>query len=104
MELLYLLFLSGNNTVIVRNEKEYEDLRNVMKLLGKGKEFDTFGDYNYCKHLFQINGRTEDYMIFEHQQYKGFTFGYDIQSSKDWYGLEPIEASDLVNEYRKVVS
>ena len=98
MELKYLEFLSGNNTVIVRNEREFYGLKNLMKKLGKEKEFNIFGDYEKCKHLFEINGRHEDYMIFEHQMYKGFTFGYTIQSSEDWYGAKPIEASELLKE------
>lgn len=98
MELKYLEFLSGNNTVIVRNEEEFYGLKNLMKKIGKEKEFNIFGDYEKCKHLFEINGRHEDYMIFEHQMYKGFTFGYTIQSSEDWYGVKPIEASELLKE------
>lgn len=102
MELKYLRFLSGNNSVIVRNEREFYALKHIMSVLGKGKEFDTFGDYSKCKHLFEINERNEDYMIFEHQMFKGFSFGYTIQSSEDWYGEKPIELKDLEEEFVRI--
>ena len=99
MELKYLTFLSGGNTTIVRNEEQFNNLKRIIEKLGKGKEFSIFGDYKQCKHLFEINGRLEDYMIFEYQPYKGFTFGYDIQSSTDWYGDKPIESTELIEEF-----
>lgn len=101
-ELWYLVFLSGDNTIIVRNEREFYALKHIMGVLGKGKEFDIFGDYSKCKHLFEINGRHEDYMIFEHQMYKGFSFGYTIQSSEDWYGAKPIEMEKLEEEFTNI--
>lgn len=74
-----VIFLSGNNTVIITNPREalvlQQKLANIGLLLRdfyKGKPIAV--EYN--------NG-------------KGFTFYNDIQQSIDWYGEEPIKLEEL---------
>lgn len=88
-------FLATNNTIIINNETEFNKFKRFLKkinMLGilKGKE-----DYNEWVSLAKINLCYTGYIIFEYQNSKGLTFGYSIESSTNWYGVEPINVKDL---------
>lgn len=88
-------FLSKSNTLLISNEKEFNQFKKFLQHLGmlsilkKDTEF-----YNW-QHLAGINGKPTSYIIFEYDNYKGLTFGYTIDESKRWHEKEPLTIKDL---------
>lgn len=91
----WIEFLSKNNTLLINNEKEFNQFKkflqhlDMLSILGKNTEY-----YNW-QYLAGINCKPTNYIIFEYDNYKGLTFGYTVQKSKDWYDKEPLTIKDL---------
>lgn len=91
----FVEFLSTNNTIIINNEEDFKKFKKFLKKLNmlgilKGNE-----DYYYWLSLTKINNCSYGYIIFEYNNNKGLTFGYSIDSSINWYGVEPINVNEL---------
>lgn len=91
----WIEFLSGNNTLLINNEIEFNQFKRFLEqkgminILRKDTEF-----YNW-QHLAGINGKPTNYIIFEYDNYKGLTFGYTIEESKNWYEKDPLTIKDF---------
>ena len=80
------------------------DYLNAAELYFKDEEslkilndYRTFSDW---QHLSEINNKNPNYIVFEFQITKGLTFGYTKESSKDWFGVEPLNVKDLESFYK----
>ena len=96
----WLDFFGGINSIIVKDKKEFNEFYNFMSDLGLQDFFHNKTTFEEWQHLAIINGRVSDYIIFEYQPEKGMTFGYSIESSKDWYGTEPLDVSVFDSFYK----
>lgn len=99
-DIKWLDFFGGINTIIVNNEIEFNkfyDFMNDLGLQGLFHNTTTFGEW---QHLSIINGKDPNCIIFEYQPGKGMTFGYTKESSKEWYGEEPLNINDLDSFYK----
>ena len=87
-------FVEGVNTIIVRSEKEFEKLKEVLRPCGVSLVY----PYEKWKELARINRHENpNILIFENQPYRGVTFYKRIKDSVDWYGVKPYEASSLIS-------
>lgn len=89
----WLDFFAGGNTIMVRNEQEFNKFRDFIEDLGIRSFFKkdrTFADWQY---LSIINNHDPNCIIFEYQPFKGMTFGYTVEESKEWYGQEPFNVN-----------
>lgn len=91
----WLDFISGNNTLLIENEKDFNKFKDFLEYLNLGKELKNYNTYKEWEHLAKINNHDYGYIIFEYQPYKGLTFGYNKESSKDWYGADPLTIKDI---------
>ena len=85
-------FLSNQNTVIIKNEEEFEQFTKRMNTVGL--------DPRILKPGMEL---TNNELLVEYNNNKGFTFwNYNkllsdaIQESYDWYGIEPLELKDIL--------
>lgn len=101
-ETKWLEFISGINTIMITNEEEFNKFRDFLTILGLDellKNENTFSDW---QHLSEINGKDPNCIIFEFQLHKGMTFGYTKESSKNWYGKEPLTVEVIDNFFKKL--
>lgn len=96
----WLDFIAGINTIIVSNEDEFNKFRKFLDDLGIGKLLKNYRTFSAWKHLAIINNKNPNYLIFEFQITKGLTFGYTKESSKDWFGVQPLTVKDLESYYK----
>ncbi len=94
-DIKWLDFFGGVNTIIIRNKLEFNKFYNFMSNLGLQGLFHNDKTFESWQHLAEINGYVSDYIIFEYQPCKGMTFGYSIETSKDWYDKEPLTVDVL---------
>lgn len=91
-------FIDGENTIVIRNKKEFAMLEQILKPLGISLRF----SYEEYKNLAVINHcKNPNIIILENQPGKGITFYRDIKNSVDWYGVEPFEASMIFKTERR---
>lgn len=95
----WLDFIVGINSIIVSNEEEFNKFRKFLDDLGIGKLLKDYRTFSAWKHLAIINNKNPNYLIFEFQITKGLTFGYTKESSKNWFGVEPLNVKDLESFY-----
>lgn len=95
----WLDFIAGINSIIVSNEEEFNKFRKFLDNLGIGKLLKDYRTFSAWKHLAIINNKNPNYLIFEFQITKGLTFGYTKESSKNWFGVEPLNVKDLESFY-----
>ena len=84
-------FLSNNNTVIIRNRKEYEEFRITMNTVGLS-----------TKILDQVAKSKDHAVLVEYDNSKGFTIWNwtgdletAIQKSTEWYYDKPLTLKDI---------
>lgn len=94
----WLNFLSGGNSLLINNEKEFEKFSKFLDYLGLKSFLLNYNTYSEWQHLAKINNRESDYIIFECSPSKGITFGYTKESSLDWYGEEPYNV-DIIDNF-----
>lgn len=95
----WLDFIAGINSIIVSNEEEFNKFRKFLDDLGIGKLLKDYRTFSAWKHLAIINNKNPNYLIFEFQITKGLTFGYTKESSKNCFGVEPLNVKDLESFY-----
>lgn len=96
----WLDFIAGINTIMVSNEEEFNKFRKFLDDLGIGKILNDYRTFSDWQHLSEINNKNPNYIVFEFQITKGLTFGYTKKSSKDWFGVEPLNVKDLESFYK----
>lgn len=96
----WLDFFCGLNTLMVTNEKEFNQFRDFLDDIALGKLLNKYRSFSDWQQLSVINGKDPNCIIFEYQPTKGMTFGYTIASSKEWYEKEPMTVKDLVSFYK----
>lgn len=96
----WLDFIAGINTIMVSNEEEFNKFRKFLDDLGIGKILNDYRTFSDWQHLSEINNKNPNYIVFEFQITKGLTFGYTKESSKDWFGVEPLNVKDLESFYK----
>lgn len=90
-------FLATRNTILVINEDEFDSFRNLLIRLGMSDIliYQTFDEWQIAAN---INHRNPCVFCFEYDNSKGLTWYDNVQTSKDWYGLEPIKIKELLFE------
>lgn len=96
----WLDFIAGINTIMVSNEEEFNKFRKFLDDLGIGKILNDYRTFSDWQHLSEINNKNPNYIVFEFQITKGLTFGYTKESSKDWFGVAPLNVKDLESFYK----
>lgn len=84
-------FLSTNNTIAIENLSEFVQFIELTKNLGLYGAF-----YNIHKEY--KNGWLKCPFYIEYNNGKGATFYKNKQESINWYGCDPINIKELVNE------
>lgn len=99
----WLEFITGNNTLLIDNENDFNKFKEFLEYLNLSDVLNKYNTYSEWEHLAKINNYDYGYIIFEFQPYKGLTFGYTKESSKNWYGDDPltIKNIDLVEKVKK---
>lgn len=87
-----LTFINTGNSVIINNQEELDILVSLLKIYGITLEQDKYNDWIF---LARLNNHPTDYIIFEYENYKGFTFGNTKEESVKWFEMEPFEITDL---------
>lgn len=88
-------FITNSNSLLVNNEKEFEKFKEFLNKLDLIDELKGYNHFYEWQKLAKINDYDDEYIIFEFQPNKGLTFGYTIDSSKKWFGLEPMNVDDF---------
>lgn len=100
MNTKWLDFFAGGNTVMIRNEKEFNKFRDFIDDLGLREIFKKDKTFEDWQHLSVINNYDPNCIIFEYQPFKGMTFGYTKEESEKWYGQEPFTV-DIFDSFYK---
>lgn len=89
-------FLSGNNTLLIENEKEFNQL---YSLLEKINMEGILGGETYSEwiHIAKINNCSVKPLILEYKNHKGMSMWHNLQESKDWYDEDPIKLKDIIS-------
>lgn len=88
-------FLSGNNTIKVTNENEFNKFKDFLKYLGITDILNGTNTFSEFQSLAHINNLDENIFLFEYVNHKGLTWSDDIKKSIEWYDKEPINVSEL---------
>ena len=91
----WLSFLSTNNTLLINNEIEFEQFKTFLLKLDMIDILRGYMQYSDWQYIAKNNGYPINYIIFEYNNFKGLTFGYTIEKSKEWYEKEPLTVKDL---------
>lgn len=94
-------FLNDCNTILVKNEREYGVMKELLKRVG----LDFYGGdtYEQTCHIVELNypawaKKHQGWIIVEYCNGKGFTFFDDIEESTHWYGQAPYTVNEIVKE------
>lgn len=99
-DIKWLDFLSGLNTIVISNEKEFNKFRDFLMDIGLEILLRNETEYADWRQISLINNYNPDCIIFEFQPAKGMTIGYTIESSKEWYGEDPMTVDVLDSFYK----
>lgn len=88
-------FLSGNNTIKVTNENEFNKFKEFLNYLGITDILNGTNTFSEFQKLAQINNLDKNVFLFEYVNHKGLTWSDNIQKSINWYDKEPINVSEL---------
>jgi hypothetical protein len=94
-DIKWLDFLSGLNTIVINNEKEFNKFRDFLMDIGLEVLLRNETEYADWQRISLINNYSPDCIIFEFQPAKGMTIGYTVESSKEWYGEDPMTVDVL---------
>lgn len=99
-DIKWLDFLSGLNTIVINNEKEFNKFRDFLMDIGLESLLRNETEYTDWQQISLINNYNPDCIIFEFQPAKGMTIGYTIESSREWYGEDPMTGDVLDSFYQ----
>ncbi len=99
-DIKWLDFLSGLNTIVINNEKEFNKFRDFLMDIGLDSLLKNDTNFADWQQISKLNNHNPNCIIFEFQPAKGLTIGYTIESSKDWYGEEPMTVDVLDSFYQ----
>ncbi len=99
-DIKWLDFLSGLNTIVINNEKEFNKFRDFLMDIGLESLLRNEIEYTDWQRISLINNYNPDCIIFEFQPAKGMTIGYTIESSREWYGEDPMTVDVLASFYQ----
>jgi len=91
----WIEFLSGRNVIKVTNEDEFKMFKSFLKECGLLEILNKEREFSDWESLAVINNKQPDIFLFEYNNHKGLTWWDNIKEAIDWYGIEPIEISDL---------
>ena len=91
----WIEFLSGRNVIKVTNKDEFEVFKKFLKECGLIEILNKESEFSDWQSLAVINNKQSDIFLFEYNNHKGLTWWDNIKEAIDWYGIEPIEISDL---------
>lgn len=97
-DIKWLDFLAGINTLMITSETEFNKFRDFLDDIGLGGLLKNDREFFNWQRLSKINGYDPNCIIFEFQPGKGMTFGYDKESSKEWYGEYPLTI-DVIDSF-----
>lgn len=97
----WIEFLSGRNVIKVTNENEFNMFKDFLKECGLIEILTTELEYSDWQRLALINNRQADIFLFEYNNHKGLTWWDNIKEAIDWYGIEPIEVSELQDFFER---
>ena len=98
----WLDFFCGFNTIMITKEEEFNKFRDFLTSLGLEELLRNGNTFSDWQHLSEINGKYPNCIIFEFQLHKGITFGYTKESSKGWYGEEPLTIEVIDAFFKKL--
>ena len=91
----WIEFLSGRNVIKVTNKDEFEVFKKFLKECGLIEILNKESEFSDWQSLAVINNKQSDIFLFEYNNHKGLTWWDNIKEAIEWYGIEPIEISDL---------
>lgn len=98
----WLKFLTGHNTILIRNELEFKLLYDFTKEVGLPTIFENNNSYQEWENICKINNLDcSDGILFEFDANKGISFYTEIEQSIDWYGDVPLTVECLRSYFDK---
>lgn len=98
----WLEFLTGHNTILIRNELEFKLLYDFTKEVGLPTIFENNNTYQEWENICKINNLDcSDGILFEFDANKGISFYTEIEQSIDWYGDVPLTVECLRSYFDK---
>lgn len=92
----WLKFLTGKNTILIRDEVEFKLLYDFTKEVGLPTIFEKMNTFKEWKSLCKINNLDcSNGILFEFDVNKGISFYTEIEQSIDWYGDVPLTVECL---------
>lgn len=95
----WLDFINGINSLMIKNEKDFEEFKNFICDIGLKDYLNNQTEFSDWQHLSIINNCNPDCIIFEIQPGKGLSFGYTEEESKNWFGENPLNVSIFESFY-----
>lgn len=94
----FIDFLSGRNTILVENEKEFNQFKKILMKLNMGQCLGKYRTFNDWQELAIINRRNSNVFLFEFDNLKGLTWSDNIEKSEEWYRCKPFKVNDVYLE------
>ena len=101
----WLKFLTGRNTILIRNELEFKLLYDFTKEVGLPTIFKKNNTYQEWENICKINNLDcSDGILFEFDANKGISFYTEIEQSIEWYGNVPLTVECLRSYFDKTAA
>jgi len=97
----WIEFLSGRNVIKVTNKDEFQVFKKFLKECGLIEILNKESEFSDWQSLAVINNKQSDIFLFEYNNHKGLTWWDNIKEAIEWYGIEPIEISDLQEFFKR---
>ena len=101
----WLKFLTGKNTILIRDEVEFKLLYDFIKEVGLPTIFEKMNTFKEWESLCKINNLDcSNGILFEFDAYKGISFYTEIEQSIDWHGDVPLTVECLHSYFDKTAA
>lgn len=88
-------FFAHNNVIEVKNQEDFDKFKLFLEHFDLVSILLGLNTYKDWQRLALLNGGEFRYFLFEYDNSKGLTWGNDHKAAVEWYGKEPIPASEL---------
>ena len=101
----WLKFLTGQNTILIRNEIEFQLLYDFTKEVGLPTIFESNTTFEAWENICKINNLDcSNGILFEFDANKGISFYTEIEQSIEWYGDVPLTVECLRSYFDKTAA
>lgn len=91
---LLIDFLSGNNTLLIYDEEEFNDLYSLLSKV-ELEGILSGRSYEEWQMIARVNNCSVKPLVFEYQNSDGLTLYKNIEESREWFGMNPIFMNEI---------